>query len=177
MRANCVASPFVVAPIAEHELQLVIRPQMFEVAPSIPRRLATAGTFQVNDASDSRVDHADVAFARGLDHHVMSTRQQQRNQWMDSLLQEWLAAGNFDQPAIEAVNFGCHLRNLHLIAFVKGVLGVAPGAAQVAPREADEDAGTPRPGRFALDAMKDLVNADPRHFSQAGGAQRPTPPP
>src|SRR5216110_950632 len=38
----------------------------------------------------------------------------------------------------------------HLFPTGEGVLAVAPGAAQVAPREANEDAGQSRKRRFAL---------------------------
>src|SRR5712671_5959060 len=82
---------------------------------------------------------------------------------MDAGLQEWLATSDFDEAAAEGVNLGGDVRDVHLMALVEGVLGVAPRAPQVTSGEADEGAGESRPGRFALDAVEDFIDADPRH--------------
>jgi len=57
MRVKGVARPFVVAAIGEHELQLVAKRQMVEIAPSIARGLAAAGAFEIDDA-DGRASRA-----------------------------------------------------------------------------------------------------------------------
>src|ERR1700694_1016730 len=100
---------------------------------------------------------------------------------MHALLQQRLAAGDFDEAAAEALDLGDDFADLHLAPFVKGVLGIAPRAPQIASGEPDEHAGASGPGRFALDAVEDLVYPNTRHFNKgfrgrAGGAPRRAPP-
>jgi hypothetical protein len=44
---------------------------------------------------------------------------------------------------------------------IECVLSIAPLTAQVAAREADENARTARPGRLPLDTKKDFIYAQP----------------
>ena len=92
------------------------------------------------------------------------TRDQQLVHQLDclTLLQKGLAAGNFNQSAVrrEAVYLVLDLGQRHALAALEGVFAVAPGAAQIAPSQPNEDARYSRVGRLTLQR---LVNLDDLH--------------
>ena len=75
-----------------------------------------------------------------------------------ALLQHGLAAGDFDQAAAgrQALDLGEDLVLRHFAAAGEGVLGVAPGAAEIASGEAHEDAGQSGEGTFPLQRFVDF---------------------
>ena len=81
-----------------------------------------------------------------------------RHQRQHIFLQERLAAGDLDQRATvrrdRIDDFGQRL----FLALVKGVFGIAIGAAQIAESQPHEDTRPTRPGALALDGAIDLVN-------------------
>jgi len=73
-------------------------------------------------------------------------------------VEERLAARQLDERRVQ-VEGGCEdFESPHPLAAVEGLRGVAPGAAKVAACEADEGARDADEGRFALDALVDLVD-------------------
>jgi len=69
-------------------------------------------------------------------------------------LQHGFAAGELDEGAGgQGVDLGFDLVEGEGLAASEGVLGIAPGAAEVAAREANEDAGEAGEGGFALDGF------------------------
>src|ERR1019366_9724460 len=97
-----VAHPFVVDAIGEHELDLVARPEVIEVRPSVPVRLAAARALEIPDLVDARVDTGDVGFAAGLDEHRAPGVAELGHQREDSGLEERLAARQPGEPRRES---------------------------------------------------------------------------
>ena len=63
------AHPLVVGAVGEHELDLVARADVLEVAPAVAVRLAAARALEVHDLVDARVDAGHVGLAARLDEH------------------------------------------------------------------------------------------------------------
>src|SRR5208282_6470818 len=98
---------------------------MAEVAPQIFSALAAAGTFEVHDLDDARIDPAHVARAGGLDHHAESAPEQREHQRMDCVLQQWLAAGYLDQRTAMRLHLLDDFGDGHPAPLAEGVFGVA----------------------------------------------------
>jgi hypothetical protein len=78
--------------------------------------------------------------AAGLEQHLLAPVGQRAHQLERAGLQHRLPAGELNQLAGVALDGRQDLVHRELVAFVESVLGVAPGAAQVAARQPDEDA-------------------------------------
>ena len=80
-------------------------------------------------------------------------------------LEHGFAAGEFDEAA---GGEGFDLREDFVVgeglAAGEGVLGVAPGAAEIAAGEADEDAGDAGEGAFALHGFVEFDEVHGRYF-------------
>src|SRR5579864_8872175 len=96
---------------------------------------------------------------------------------MNRGLQQRLTAGHLGQVASIAEDLRGDLLDRHRPPLVKRVFSIAPRAAQIASGESHEGARAPRPGRFALDAEKDLVDPQPvvSHRWKSAGAPRLAP--
>ncbi len=102
---------------------------------------------------------------------VLPGVEQPLHQRIDVGLQQRLAAGHLDDRAAARLDIGHHLVHAHLAALVEGVRRVAPAAAQVAGRQAHEDARPAGVGRLALDRVEDLV--DREHCQPLTTGRRP----
>src|ERR1700735_3199358 len=127
---------------------------MLEVAPQILFALAAAGTFQIHDLDDARVELAHINRSRSLDHHGRAGLEHRMRQRIHALLQQRFAASHFDQVASVAANLFSDFSYRHSLAFEKRVLGIAPFASQVASGEPHENAWTASVRGFTLDAVK-----------------------
>src|SRR5438046_2583591 len=96
----------------------------------------------------------------GLDQHRLATLEECRHQWIHTLLQERLAAGNLDQIATKPIDLRQHVVDRSLAALVERVGSVTPRTAEVARGETHEDTPLPRIGGLALDGMEDFVDRD-----------------
>ena len=79
----------------------------------------------------------------GLEHDGAAAGEQPVHQRVDVLLQQRLAAGDLDQRTLVPLDGGDDLVDRLFVALVEGVRRVAPAAAQIARREADEYTGSP----------------------------------
>jgi len=148
-----VACEFIVCAIGEDELDFVVGGKGFEVfdTEGIGGGGGT-GTFHVDDLVDGAGHGCERLFAAGFDHEGVVLREEtvhEREEFAG--LQHRLAAGELDEAA---GGEGFDLREDFVgsegFAAGEGVLGVAPGAAEIAAGEADEDAGDSGEGTFAL---------------------------
>ncbi len=159
------AGVVVVDAVANHELHFVVRPQPREVAGVVLRRFPAARTLHVHDHGGVGRHVFDAAVATGLDQHLHAGGVQAVHQRIDVLLQQRLAAGHLDQIAAVTGDLGHDVVERHLAALVERVGAVAPGAAQVARREAHEHTRPAGVARLALDGIEDLV--DRQHAPRA----------
>ena len=87
-----------------------LRPQAIEVRPVVLRRLAAAGTLDVDDPDDLGGHVVDAAMPAGLEHHRVPVVEQPLHQRIDVRLQQRLAAGDLDErAAVSARTCGDHL--------------------------------------------------------------------
>ena len=164
VRADLLARPLVIFARTDDELHFVALREMRDVAPQIARAFAAAGRFQIHDAMHARIDRRDVVRAAGFDEHGAAGVAERGHQREHVFLQQRLAAGDLDERAVEREHLGEHLGHGAFVAFVKGVFGVAVGAAQVAESQPHEDAAPARPGALALDGLVDFVDRQRRRF-------------
>ena len=169
--ADEVAGELVVGAIGEDELDLIIRGEGVEVfeAEGVGGG-AGAGAFDVDDLVDGAGDVCEGLFAAGLDHEGVVVGEEAVHEGQKFAgLEHGLAAGELDEAAGgEGFDLGEHLVGGEGLAAGEGVLGVAPGAAQVAAGEADEDAGDPGEGAFALDGFVELDEMHGCYFPASG---------
>ena len=108
---------------------------------------------------------ADEALAAGFDHYGIAGGQKLFSQRVNLFLEQRFAAGQFDErnacgrtigQAIQCFDALEHIGNAHLLPTVKSIGGIAPGTAQIASGETDEDAGKAGAGSFALNGFKNL---------------------
>ena len=94
----------------------------------------------------------------GFEHDGPAAREQPVHQRVDVFLQQRLPAGDLDERTVVPLDGGDDLIDRLFVPLVKGIGRVAPGAAQIAGREPDEDTGQAGPRGFALNRIKDLVD-------------------
>ena len=123
-------------------------------------RLAAAGALHVDDRACTALRQAREpgTMAAGLDEDFVALLNERLHQRIDVRLEHRLAAGQLDQLAVEPGHFGDDGLDGHLVAFGEGIRRVAPRAAQIARREADEDARAPDVRGLALNRQVDLVD-------------------
>ena len=100
-------------------------------------------------------DFGEWAFAAGFDHEGVASVEQALHEGEEFFgLQHGFAAGELDEFARgESFDLVYDFVFGEELATGEGVLGVAPGAAEVTSGEADEDAGEAGEGGFALDGF------------------------
>ena len=101
------------------------------------------------------------ALAGGFDHELVAGIEQPLHEGEEFAgLQHRFAAGELDQLAgLQGFYLGDNLFVGEWLPAGKGVLGVAPGAAQIAACEPDEDAGNTGEGALALYGLVELDEA------------------
>src|SRR5688572_21009903 len=151
MTGDHAARVLVVFPILDDELQLVMRAQPFEVVPVGMLRFAAARALDVQHGDDWLRNPRRAAMTTGLEQHRLAALQQPLHQRIDVLLQERLPAGDLDKRTVKSLYLSQHIIELTLVALVKRVWSVAPGASQVAGGQTDEYARTPGIRGLALD--------------------------
>ena len=141
-----------------------------EVFPAVALDFAAAGTFQIHDAPDARIDRRNVQRAAGFEQHGKAVVAERLHQRQGIFLQERFAAGQFDQRQADAGGdvrqTARPIRSLApefpasdiFFPFGKGVGGVAVGTAQIAGRQTDENTGQTGPGAFALHAQINFID-------------------
>src|SRR5438105_4103458 len=153
-----VAGEVIVGAILDDELHLVVRREAIEVLPVVPVRLAAAGALDVDDLPHGRRNAVDRPVSSRLQHDRPARGKQPIHQRIHVLLQQRLAARDFDEPTLVLLHSGHDVVDRHLAPLVKRVRRIAPGAAQIARRQPHEHARFPRARRFALDRVEDLVD-------------------
>jgi hypothetical protein len=86
-----------------------------------------------------------------LEQNRSSPIQETLHERVHFFLEEWFASGYLNQRAIHSFDFGEHIVHRPLVSFVKCVWSIAPRTTKVAGGQPDEDAGTSRKRRLALD--------------------------
>ena len=144
--------------ILDDELHFVVRRQRVEIAPVVLVGLAARRALDVDDLDHFVWNAPDRPVPAGFEQHGPAAVDETPHQRVDIVLQQRFAAGDLDELATVALDVGDHLVQRPLRPFVKRVRRVAPRAAEVARRQADEHARLPRPGRLALNRVEDLVD-------------------
>ena len=122
-------------------------------------RLSRVRTLHIDDLNDLFRNTRQGAFAAGFEQDPIIGIEELLHERDDvALLQHRFAAGDLDHSAAwtEAGNLSQNLIDGHLATAVKAELAVAPGAAQVASGQTDEDAGQASVGRFSLERFVDF---------------------
>src|SRR5215467_3690909 len=124
-----------------------------------PARFARIRALHVDNLDDFAWNILQRALAAGFEQNevaLIDETPHQRDNF--SFLQQGLSAGDFDQASAGAQtgDLGHDLVGTHPAAAMEGVFAVAPGAAQIASREANEDTGQARVGRLALERFVDF---------------------
>ena len=154
-----IARELVVGPVLDDELHLVVRREPVEIAPLVLAGFAAPGTLDVHDLDD-------VGRARGRSDGDRRSRASPCGPGRGGATsgRRRPPAGAARLPVISTSgqswlsDRGDHLVHGLLAPLVKGIGGIAPGAAQIARRQPDEHAGTAGVGRFPLNRIEDLVD-------------------
>src|SRR5437762_924990 len=93
-----------------------------------------------------------------LEQHRPAAREQAIHQLVDVVLQKRLTTRDFDEIAVISLDRLEHVVDRHPAPLMKGIRGIAPGTAQVARGQPDEDARLTRSSRLALNRKEDLVD-------------------
>jgi hypothetical protein len=153
-----IARVLVVGAILNHELHLVMRRELIEIRPVHRVRFAAGRTLHVHNRDDGIGHRVDGHVAAGLEEHLVAAIEQALHQRVHLVLQQGLAAGDFDQPAVVARHFVEDLLESHLPAAGERIRRIAPAATQVARRQPDEHTRPPDMRRLALHGQIDLVD-------------------
>jgi len=148
-----VAGELVVGAIGEDELDFVVGGEGVEVfyAKGVGGG-AGAGTLYVDDFVNGFGNGFQGLLTAGFDHeNVISLEKAFHEGDEFAGLEHGFAAGELDEAAgLEGFDLRDDFVGGEGFAAGEGVLGITPGAAEVAAGEADEDAGDAREGAFAL---------------------------
>lgn len=158
MPGDHVAGPFVVFAGGEDEFDLVLFLQEGDVFQAVFSTHAAVGAFEVHDGVDAGIDGADVVRTAGFEEDFAALVGKGGHEGVDVWLEEGFSAGDFHHWNIKSFHFVEDGGEAHFVTFVKGVLGVAPDAAEVAVGEPHEGAGESGVGAFALYAFVDFVD-------------------
>ncbi len=158
-----VASEVVVSAVGEDEFDFVVFGEGSEVLhPEGVGCGACSGAFDVDDFVDGGGDFSEGALAGGLDHEGVAGVEEAAHEGEEFAgLEHGFTAGELDERAggyagAKGFDLGYDFVFGEGLAAGEGVLGVTPGAAEVAAGEADEDAGEASEGGFALDGFVEL---------------------
>ncbi len=135
------AGPVIVGAVADDEFYLVVGFEVMNVLPIVAFDFAAGRCFEIDDAESAGVTGGDVAGAAGFDEDGFVEITECGDEGVDFGLEEWFAAGEFDEVTGVAGNFGEDVFLGAEVAFGECVGGIAVVAAEVATGKADEDAG------------------------------------
>jgi hypothetical protein len=128
-----------------------------------PIGLTARGTLDVQDRHNFIRDVVERHVPTSLEQHFVPALDEPSHQVVHLGLQERLAARNLDQTTRLAFDLEDDVGHGHPPAAGKGIRRIAPAAAQVAGRQADEDARPADMRRFSLNGCVDF--ADREHCS------------
>lgn len=154
-----VARELVVGAVGEDEFDLVVGCEGVEVLEAEAVSGGSgAGALYVDDLVDGAGDFCEGPLAAGFDHEGVVHGEEAVHEGEEIAgLEHGLAAGELDEAAgLEGLDVGDDLVVGEGLAAGEGVLGVAPGAAQVAACEPHKDAGNASEGAFTLDRFVEL---------------------
>ena len=77
---------------------------------------------------------------------------------MNRRLDQRLTSGNFNQRTADFLHLSYQLIDGTAFTLPEGIFRITIMAPQGAASKADKYAGQPRPGRFTLDAVEDLID-------------------
>lgn len=174
---NLLPRPVEVVHRAENEFDFVPAlptaslPEHLDILRKGMCRHARSRTFDIHDNADRIRHRVKRQAAVGFEQHLAAGRDQCLHQRIDRCLRQRFAAGDLDQDARRAIRPGENIGKRHGGGrFLPGIAGIAVGAAQVAARQPDKQAGQAGPGRLALDGIKQL--RDPQGFSHRNRPRR-----
>src|SRR5262245_61038109 len=108
----------------------------------VSMRFAAAWTFYVQNLNCARVQSACVETASGLDQRgIAFITKPARELRAFALLNQRLAAGDFNQFTAVTANFLHHFIDRHLDAASERVFAVAPRTTEITPRQSYENTG------------------------------------
>src|SRR6266540_985909 len=169
---NHVRGPAEVLLGADDELHLVMRHEAIEVR-EVVGDLAGAGRLHVHDPDRRGRKHVERPLAVGLYRDLVARGDELLGEARKVLLQERLAAGEEDEPRRVSRHRRDDLVTGHVRPAVERVCRVAVAAAQVAAREAYEDARASGAGPLALDGEEDLGDPHPGVVAHPGDRSTP----
>jgi len=123
---------------------------MVNVRPKIFVRFTAAGRFQIHDPMDAWIDLRDIVGAAGFEQNSITGIAQPRHERQHVLLEQRLASGNLDQRTTKPCDRIYNVVQSLFLSPVKGVLGIAIIAAQIAECEPHEHTGLSNPRAFTL---------------------------
>ncbi len=147
---HLVARPFVIFPRAHHEFHFITRGEMINVRPKIFVHFTAARRFQIHDPMDARIDFRDIVGAARFEQNSITGIAQHRHQRQHIFLEQRLATCDLDQSTAKPCDRIYNLVQSLFLSFVKGVLGIAIIAAQIAECEPHEHTGLSYPRAFTL---------------------------
>jgi hypothetical protein len=150
--------PFPVSPRGDYEFDLVSRFQNFQVRPEVPVRFTTVGTFQIEDDVNAFVHGFNIVCATRFQKHGSTRIGQFGHEWEDFRLKQGLAAGEFDERAIEGQRSLHYCGAAHSLAVVECVRRIAPLAPEIADGTTNKDAWQTGECRFTLNTLVYLVD-------------------
>src|SRR6185437_6206798 len=140
---NLRAAPVVVATIADHELDEVLRAQARELPVEIARLLFRPGSLHVDDPHYPLVNSLQRHRTARLERHAPAGITELSEEEKAAFLRERLATRYADIAAAQLAHLLHHGLDLPPLAAVEGVLGIAILTPQRTSGEAYENRGNP----------------------------------
>src|SRR6516165_1466750 len=106
----------------------------------------------------ARIDLRYIVRTAGLEEHRVTRVAEHGHQRLHVLLQQWFTACNLDQGTPICRDGTENVAQASFDSLVKGVLGIAVAAAQVAVGKAHKNAWPAGPGTLALDGVINFVD-------------------
>jgi hypothetical protein len=138
---NDFQAPVEILARREHEFQLVIFREVFDLVPAHVFFHAAAGGFDVDDLDDAWIEAAEFHRERRLHHDGLTAREECGRECLDRrALQQRFATCNFDERAADAFDFGHDGTERNDEGGLEREARIAPRAAQIALGETHERA-------------------------------------
>src|SRR5215470_6277115 len=157
------AAPFVIAAVADHELNEIMSAEARELFVTITPFLARAGRLDIDDLDHSWVDLCQRHRAARLERHPQARIAQRGEKRDATLLRERFASGNADVTRRVFTHPCQDRRQLPPLPSFEGISGVAVLAPQRASREPHEHRRYARGVSLSLQRVEDLGNPQARH--------------
>ena len=119
--------------------------------------LSTRGHLYINYLDTAAVHRAYIKAAVCLQQHPIAPIEQIADQERSFCLQHWFAARNFHQGTVIFRNLSDYINNCQFFAFIVGILCIAISTPKIASGEPYKNTGIPRPRRFTLNTVKNLI--------------------